>query len=601
MGGVHDWNTFRQYVLGGVGGPGGRPLALLSFLINDTGWPSDPWSFKYTNVLFHLLNGVLLFALSHRLLRDFLGQKPREAAWAALLASALWLLHPLLVSTTLYVVQRMAILSATFVLLGLHGYLHGRSWLERRPVRAYLGMGASVVSGTALAVLCKENGALLPALILVLEFTLLSAASGTRPSWRFIGLFLGLPGLVILAYLVYVAVTGSGYQVRDFGPLERLLTQGRVLFDYLYHWFVPWLPARGLFNENYVVSTGWFSPATTLPAALGIAALLAGAVSLSRRWPLLSGGVLFFLVGHALESTTLGLEIYFEHRNYLPAMLLWLPLAAGLVRLVCARKAAAALPVALVALVAVNTAARAQIWGDEVRLALHWAGQNPTSQRAQRVAAYSLEQAGRPDLALATLALAMDHLPANIPIRLHWLVLKCSYDTVTPDDIQASLRVLETAPYDFRTFELLKTVLDVAPGSACRGLDGGFSHAMLAALARNPAAQSKLAAQRQLTHLRGYLFAAGGDGGRALQAFTANQALKPELDTGLSQVAILASRGFYREALLHLEAVRRNAPPPEKFRKRLASLDYAAEFERLERQLREDLARQENAQGTELK
>lgn len=53
----------------------------------------------------------------------------RRAAWVAVVAASLWMLHPYWVSTTLYVVQRMTILSALFMLAGMVGYLKGRLWL----------------------------------------------------------------------------------------------------------------------------------------------------------------------------------------------------------------------------------------------------------------------------------------------------------------------------------------------------------------------------------------------------------------------------------------------------------------------------------------
>src|SRR5688572_21721234 len=63
VGGELDWDHVRDY-LASFPGAVGRPLAALSFLLNDLGWPSDPWSFKLTNLLLHLLNGVLVFGLS---------------------------------------------------------------------------------------------------------------------------------------------------------------------------------------------------------------------------------------------------------------------------------------------------------------------------------------------------------------------------------------------------------------------------------------------------------------------------------------------------------------------------------------------------------
>src|SRR5512135_1443267 len=125
FGPVDNAATFWRYVTSGSADPLGRPLALLSFLIDANDWPAAPYAFKRTGVLIHLLNGVLLCWLLLKLGR-VLGKTDREAAFAALLGAAFWLLHPLLVSTTLYVVQRETILPATFILIGLLGYVGSR-------------------------------------------------------------------------------------------------------------------------------------------------------------------------------------------------------------------------------------------------------------------------------------------------------------------------------------------------------------------------------------------------------------------------------------------------------------------------------------------
>jgi len=59
------------------------------------------------------------------------------------------------------------------------------------------------------------------------------------------------------------------------------------------------------------------SPATTLPCLLFVIAIIAAAAGVARRHPVTSFGVLFFFASHALESTLFGLELMFEHRNYL--------------------------------------------------------------------------------------------------------------------------------------------------------------------------------------------------------------------------------------------------------------------------------------------
>src|SRR5690606_24599767 len=116
---------WREVVLENTSGPGGRPLSMISFLLSAALGGYTPFVFKLGNLLLHLVNGLLVFAL-------FRQMAPRDRALSGfpltvpLARATLWLLHPLLVSTTLYVVQRMAMLSATFMLLAMLAYLYGR-------------------------------------------------------------------------------------------------------------------------------------------------------------------------------------------------------------------------------------------------------------------------------------------------------------------------------------------------------------------------------------------------------------------------------------------------------------------------------------------
>src|SRR5262249_24083952 len=156
----------------GSADPTGRPLALLSFLIDARNWPADPYPFKRTSVLLHLVNGLLLYALLARLGHSVTTDHAQRRR-AAVLGMSLWLLHPLFVSTTLYVVQREAMLPATFILLGLLGYAKGNDLASHgRRSGAWLA-AVSILACTLLGVLSKANGALLPLLAWVVDSTLL--------------------------------------------------------------------------------------------------------------------------------------------------------------------------------------------------------------------------------------------------------------------------------------------------------------------------------------------------------------------------------------------------------------------------------------------
>src|SRR6185437_273224 len=57
---VDNWAAFWRYITSGNADPTGRPLTLLTFLIDARNWPASPYPFKVTSVILHLINGALL-------------------------------------------------------------------------------------------------------------------------------------------------------------------------------------------------------------------------------------------------------------------------------------------------------------------------------------------------------------------------------------------------------------------------------------------------------------------------------------------------------------------------------------------------------------
>ncbi|HXI15661.1 MAG TPA: hypothetical protein VNM48_04755 [Chloroflexota bacterium] len=312
-----------------------RPVAMASFALTSWAFGDSTFSFKLGNLIVHLACGVLGWLVLVRAMKrdDRLGP---DAELLAALVAALWLLHPLHVSTVLYAVQRMAQLATLFTLAAVWVYLVARQQLidgRNRQARLNLFVGFPVL--LLLGVLSKQNAAVAPALCLVLELACFGA--GTRPGRSlkvFFSLFLLLPMLAVAALLTFApGKLLATYAEWDFTLWERLLTQPRVLLDYIGMLLFPRGPMMGLYTDDFVVSHGLFSPPSTLPALLALTGISIAAIALRKRAPGVFGGWFFFLVAHSIESGFLPLEMYYEHRNYLPSLgLLWA--VFGLVALV---------------------------------------------------------------------------------------------------------------------------------------------------------------------------------------------------------------------------------------------------------------------------
>jgi len=596
---IDNWPTFWRYITSGTADPTGRPLTLLTFLIDARDWPANPYPFKRTSLILHLINGVLLALLLRRLGREtFKACEFSRSDLAAVIGAGFWLLHPLLVSTTLYIVQREAMLPATFTLLGLLAWLHGRGAMQcDRHFSGVLWIAFGLGGCTVMGVLSKANGILLPALALVVEYVLLRTdtkrqipaqpARLDRAYQRVMLLLAWLPASLVACYLLQQGWSGMTRGISSVRPWtlgQRLLTEPRVLLDYL---DLLWLPrpfTPGLFNDHIQASASLWSPATTMPAMLAVFAMMAGAWLLRRRWPALALALLFYFVGQSLESSTVSLELYFEHRNYLPAMLMLWPLALWLcdVRLqpakdqvltpitteaiptntvtvrVSARFAGNKAKLALVVLIllglALMTYARASLWGNSHDQALLWARLNPDSPRAQANAAQAELNNGQPTRAVTRLLGPLAKAPDQVQLALNLFGAECQLGRIDPSTLAASRLALRTTrdPGTLLVSWFERAIEQVAQ-PPCPQLSFATLSDLLQAALANPNMVSNPGRQQDIHYLQGRIALMQGDADSALAEFNQALDLQVRISMALKQAALLGSSGFPQQGLSHLD------------------------------------------------
>lgn len=372
---------------------------MLSFAFNfyvdrDTIAPfPSAFPFKLTNLAIHLLNGVAIFILTRLLVALYRERRQPTLPsaypeWLALAVSAAWLLHPLNLTSVLYVVQRMTSLAALFTFIGLSFYLWGRSRLYNGQRGGMIAILSGLLAFTPLALLSKENGLLLPLFMLATEVTLFRFETTPPAARRFLIIVfiicVVLPALALVGYLtLHMDWLLGGYLKRDFTLPERLMTEARVVWFYLRLIVLPSTSLMGVYHDDIAISHQLFDPATTLPAMLGILALLGCIWLLRRRQPLVAFGILFFLIGHSLESTFFPLELVHEHRNYLPMYGILLAFFHLLLDPLHAVKLPRrALAFLLIALFAAGTFSRANAWSTPYNLWSTEVEHHPASTRA---------------------------------------------------------------------------------------------------------------------------------------------------------------------------------------------------------------------------
>lgn len=590
-GGVTNWETFKSFVFGGAAGPLGRPVSLASFLLNDNAWPSDPYGFKLTNVCIHLLTGLMLGWATLNLLRLY-SIPDDKAIWIALLNMGFWLLHPYMVSTTLYVVQRMAQLAALFMFSGLAAYLHGRRLLSIKPLQSYFWMSTALGLGTLLAALSKENGVLLPFLVLIVEFCLPAIARENKPDWRWRSLFLWLPTAVV-AYKFFKEINFSPdlWPTRAFNQTERLWSEARIVWEYLYHLYVPQIEGRGLFQDGFLISTGWLEPISTLIGTLGLILLLIMALSVRNRWPFFSLAILFFFGAHVLESSVFGLELYFEHRNYVAAAFLFLPIAAVSTWLVGKISLSLIILIycALLGLLAWLTWQRASLWSDNERLQTYWAIASTDSPRAQNYLSVQLFQSGQAEEGLNFLEEAMVRLPDSSLLTMQWLLQKVLYGVANKQDFQFVEQKIGHQRFDAQAVLGMRMIVEELIKSKSPPEYREWARGILYAMDANRQYRIVPLFSRLKPYLEGSLWLADRQVDKALPLMSLAMDRYADTDTALSIVAHLGNTGYPVEALQMLDKAQLiYEKQPERSLKRSRQV-YDLEFPRLRSLLLEDV------------
>lgn len=554
-------NQAWQFILTGQAGPLGRPIALASFLIDGSAWPSTPESMLYTNTLIHMLNGALLCGVLFSIGR--LKRWPTEqSALIAAFSASLWLLMPLLASSSLMAVQRMTLLSSSFMLLGLWIYLLGRLHLEHAPWRGMAVMAGALSLATLAGAFTKEQAVLLPALILVLEALLLPAPHLSSPLARriwpwFIFVALVLPTLLIAAFLLRIALFWEGaYALRDFNLPERLWTESLILWEYVRLAFLPRAIEFGPFHEGYPVRGATLA---TITAAFAWGSALAAGWILRRSSPLPLFAATWFLTAHVLESTVIPLELYFEHRNYLAIVGPVFAMVAGtwLWASKHGRKPLAATLLGLYTLLIAGILLQTtSLFGQPALAAEIWHIQHPDSARAAQYLAQRKTQEGDTETALKVIdrtAAALNH-PADLTLQGLQLACPTAPFPELETRLAKALMELPHAPNRFAIIQTLDQLKALHDQDKCQGF---LTAEALASIAKAALSNPRIAAMAQnranLHVFLGTLYIDSRELDNTLYHLYAALDSVTDIETLRLTVATLNSAGLYHEARVLLE------------------------------------------------
>jgi len=208
-----------------------RPLVMISYALNWKLGKADPLGYHLFNLALHLASVLLFYLLFRKWFPD-----------QALLAAALFALHPVLTEAVSKISGRTDLLAGFFILL---------SWLlwsaaEGKPGAGRIVIYITIALSSLLAMFSKEIGLLLPFLFLAGDWR---KSPDKRDLLRNLRRSLWGYLLVVLSAVIYFwlrsrALAGIGLEVSDpflagFPAWQKPLLVSRILLEYLRLQFFP--------------------------------------------------------------------------------------------------------------------------------------------------------------------------------------------------------------------------------------------------------------------------------------------------------------------------------------------------------------------------
>jgi tetratricopeptide (TPR) repeat protein len=297
-----------------------RPVQMVAYTAVYSVAGPEPWAFHLLNVMLHVGNGVLIFFIVRKLFR-------REGV--ALVASLLWVVHPVHTEAVTYMSGTADPLSVLFALGSLLAYILFR---EGRGLRF---LGFSVVL-FVMALLSKETVIILPLLLMLYEFMSCGWRWNSREAWKRYRWALAFLAVAVVYFSLRLTVL-------DFGGTLNFYEEPNIYTDNIHvraltflaslpvYYSLLLMPVNLHMERDFPVFTSPLDSYVLLSAF--ILALLALAAWRERRdRPFLGFGIAWFLVSFLPMSGIVPVNSFLlEHWLYLPSVGLFIA-GAGLVQ-----------------------------------------------------------------------------------------------------------------------------------------------------------------------------------------------------------------------------------------------------------------------------
>ncbi|MEW6108588.1 MAG: tetratricopeptide repeat protein [Nitrospirota bacterium] len=317
--------------------PGTRGIGYLTFALNYKFSMLDVSAYHAVNILIHICNAILIYALYLQLLRKF---SPDSYMHNRLLiassAALVFLVHPLQTGAVSYIVQRFTSLATFFFLFSVVMYIKAsEAYSERNSFfsKAHLPYYLLSIISAVLGMKTKEITLTIPVIIFMSEIFLLygtdrGARIAKKPFTYFIPF--GLTFFIIPAGFINTDVpigemigeiSDKSFEAQDIGRADYLFTQFRVIATYLRLVLMPY--GQNL-DYDYRISTDFLELSVLLSLLLHLLIIAASFLIFFKTRKsaglVISFGIFWFYITLLVESSIIPIkDVIFEHRLYLPS------------------------------------------------------------------------------------------------------------------------------------------------------------------------------------------------------------------------------------------------------------------------------------------
>jgi protein O-mannosyl-transferase len=233
---IHDLGNIGQIFSGATFSTGGaglsgyffRPLITFTFMVNFLFWGENAFGFHLFQVIFHILNGILLFRILLILTSNF---KTNYQKLACLTLAIIYIVHPAITEGVVYIAAVSEVMFTFFILLAFY-YL-----LQVKGIRPTLKRMFLVSSLLLAATFYKEPAVVGPPILASYAFIFEIKA------WKKWLIF--LTGTLLLYFIIRLVIVQTPIQhplysnISEASLHQRLITIPSVIFHYLTIIFYP--------------------------------------------------------------------------------------------------------------------------------------------------------------------------------------------------------------------------------------------------------------------------------------------------------------------------------------------------------------------------